>query len=500
MPRELRDYLRYVPYLCLVFTKDIAPRYSRMNSSSPLPLDALIIGAGLTGLTTAYHLKQAGQSLHLIEQRERTGGVIESYQEGGFIYESGPTTGIISHAAVPRLLSNFPGLMRIASPEANCRLILKSLEKKKGEQQTFLPLPASPLAGLRTPLFTLKDKLNILLEPFRARGCREDESIAELVVRRLGKSFLDYAVDPFIGGIYAGDPHRLVTCYALPKLYALEEQYGSFIRGAIAKAREPKDKEARSVTKEIFSTAGGLSHLTEALTTHIGTEHFSLGVPDCRIIRTEEGLYEARFTTQEGTQTLCARHLITTVPAPVLGDLLPFLTAKDLAPITSLRYAPIVQVTWGMRSTQLPHFYAFGGLVPSHEDHQLLGILHPSACFDDRAPQGGTLLSIFLGGMRAPEVIDYSDEEIEALVSERLQRLLGITGTPDLFRIFRHRMAIPQYEASSGARLERIAELEGRFSGLHLAGAIRDGIGIPDRIKQGEALARLIQQELYAHQ
>lgn len=500
MPRELRDYLRYVPYLCLAFTKDIAPRYSRMNSSSPLPLDALIIGAGLTGLTTAYHLKQAGFSLHLIEERERAGGVIESYQEGGFIYESGPTTGIISHAAVPRLLSNFPGLMRIASPEANCRLILKSLGKKKGEQQTFLPLPSSPLAGLRTPLFTMSDKLNILLEPFRARGCREDESIAELVVRRLGKSFLDYAVDPFIGGIYAGDPHRLVTRYALPKLYALEEQYGSFIRGAIAKAREPKDEEARSVTKEIFSTAGGLSRLTEALATHVGTEHFSLGVPDCRITRTEEGLYEACFTTQEGTQTLCARHLITTVPAPVLGDLLPFLSATDLAPITSLRYAPIVQVTWGMRSTQLPHFYAFGGLVPSHEDHQLLGILHPSACFDDRAPQGGTLLSIFLGGMRAPEVIDYSDEEIEALVSERLQRLLGITGTPDLFRIFRHRMAIPQYEASSGARLERIAELEGRFSGLHLAGAIRDGIGIPDRIKQGETLARLIQQELYAHQ
>ena len=182
-----------------------------MNSSSPLPLDALIIGAGLTGLTTAYHLKQAGFSLHLIEERERAGGVIESYQEGGFIYESGPTTGIISHAAVPRLLSNFPGLMRIASPEANCRLILKSLGKKKGEQQTFLPLPSSPLAGLRTPLFTMSDKLNILLEPFRARGCREDESIAELVVRRLGKSFLDYAVDPFIGGIYAGDPHRLVT-------------------------------------------------------------------------------------------------------------------------------------------------------------------------------------------------------------------------------------------------------------------------------------------------
>ena len=91
----------------------------------------------------------------------------------------------------------------------------------------------------------MRDKLGILLEPFRARGRKENESIAELVVRRLGKSFLDYAVDPFIGGIYAGDPHRLVTRYALPKLYALEEQHGSFIRGAIAKARAPRMRRLR---------------------------------------------------------------------------------------------------------------------------------------------------------------------------------------------------------------------------------------------------------------
>ena len=241
------------------------------NSLPDAPLDVVIIGAGLTGLTAAFHLKEAGLSLHLVEQRNRPGGVIESHSEGGFIYESGPTTGIISHAAVPRLFAAFPDLMCTASPEANRRLILKSMGKRTGEGQTFLPLPSSPLSGLKTPLFSMRDKLGILLEPFRASGQKENESIAELVVRRLGKSFLDYAVDPFIGGIYAGDPHRLVTRYALPKLYALEEQHGSFIRGAIAKARAPKDAEAQSVTKQIFSTSGGLSQLTHALANHIGS-------------------------------------------------------------------------------------------------------------------------------------------------------------------------------------------------------------------------------------
>ena len=286
------------------------------NSLPDTPLDVVIMGAGLTGLTAAFHLKEAGLSLHLVEQRDRPGGVIESHSEGGFIYESGPTTGIISHAAVPRLFAAFPDLMCTASPEANRRLILKSMGKHTGEGQTFLPLPSSPLSGLKTPLFSMRDKLGILLEPFRARGRKENESIAELVVRRLGKSFLDYAVDPFIGGIYAGDPHRLVTRYALPKLYALEEQHGSFIRGAIAKARAPKDAEAHSVTKQIFSTSGGLSQLTHALANHIGREHFSYSAEGCRITRTAEGLYEVQFTAEGTTRTLRAHHVITTAPAP----------------------------------------------------------------------------------------------------------------------------------------------------------------------------------------
>ena len=69
--------------------------------------------------------------------------------------------------------------MCTASPEANRRLILKSMGKRTGERQTFLPLPSSPLSGLKTPLFSMRDKLGILLEPFRARGQKENESIAE---------------------------------------------------------------------------------------------------------------------------------------------------------------------------------------------------------------------------------------------------------------------------------------------------------------------------------
>ena len=121
------------------------------------------------------------------------------------------------------------------------------------------------ITAIRTPLFSWTDKFGILLEPFRAKGTNPNEDVASMVVRRLGKSYLNYAVDPFISGVYAGDPHSLVTRYALPKLYNLEQNYGSFIRGGIAKGRERKTERDRLATKKgvlggrRIATSGGRS-------------------------------------------------------------------------------------------------------------------------------------------------------------------------------------------------------------------------------------------------
>ena len=450
--------------------------------------DVVIIGAGLTGLATAYALRASGLRVALVEKEARLGGVIHTEQEAGFTFEQGPNTGLISTPEVAKLLAHFPQLTQIASAKAKRRLILKT---KQGTQR-FFPLPYSLASAISTPLFTLRDKLRLLGEPLRKRGSHPEETIASLVKRRMGRSFLDYAIDPFIGGIYAGDPDKLVTKYALPKLYLLEQEHGSFIRGAIAKARAPKDTDAQSVTKEIFSTRGGLSSLIHTLAQDLTQDQLYLSAHQAKITPQQTEGFQINFIQHGIKQELFTHQVVTTVPAPALPSLLPFLSVReDLAPILSLRYAPIVQVVWGV-DQEIPQFHAFGGLIPSHEDPYVLGILHPSACFPDRAPEGSSLLSIFLGGMRSPELIDWSDEDILSLVRERLQRILGLSVAPTIHRIYRHRHAIPQYEASSGARFARIKELEEAIPGLHLGGAISEGIGIPDRIKQAYRLARTI--------
>jgi len=106
-------------------------------------------------------------------------------------------------------------------------------------------MPGSPLGFFTTELFTLKAKLAVLHEPFvKPRRDGVEESIAEFVIRRLNQEFLDHAIDALVAGIYAGDPYKLSVPHAFPKLKALEDKYGSMIKGQIF-ARATARKAAR---------------------------------------------------------------------------------------------------------------------------------------------------------------------------------------------------------------------------------------------------------------
>lgn len=447
--------------------------------------DIIVVGAGLTGLTLAHKLRQRGADVLVLERTARAGGQIHSYQREGFIYESGPNTGIISSPEVAELFDDFPELLQLARPEARKRLILK--------EGQFHPLPNGAWSAFSTTLFSWADKFRIFLEPWRAKGTDPDESIASLVRRRLGESYYTYAVNPFVGGIYAGDPDKLVTRHALPKLYALEANHGSFIRGAMALAKREKTERDRRASKEVFSAEGGLSSLTSALANGLSAEgRLLLGVQGLRArqLAGEAYPWQLCYTNAEGelTELRCQR-LVTTIGSLELAELLTELPTPDLSPITKLRYAPVVQVALGYKAKPAIDFEAFGGLVPSLEDAHLLGVLNPSASFDRRTPEGGLLLSVFLGGMRSPQFIERSDEDIIGYITHSLARSIALETKPDFYHIFRHQRAIPQYEASTDERLALISELEQRFAGLHIAGNMLGGIGMADRISQAFSLA-----------
>lgn len=454
------------------------------GSQTALTVDVLIIGAGLTGLTTGFWLARAGKNIHILEKADRVGGQIRTFREKDFVYESGPNTGVVSYPEVAELFETLsPGCtLETAREESKRRLIWKG--------NRFHALPSGLFSAITTPLFTFSDKFRILGEPFRAKGTHPDESVGELAARRLGKSFLDYAVDPFLSGVYAGDPMKLVTRYALPKLYNLEQQYGGFIRGTIAKAKQPKTDRDRLATKKVFSAAGGLDRLTGAMAEAIGADHITLSAAGVTI-RPCENKWMATYSTAAGEQAIIAERVVTTTGAYTLPDLLPFIPKEKMERISNLHYAPVVQASVGFRNTGGLRFDAFGGLVPSCEKKDVLGILFPAACFAGRAPEEGALFSFFIGGVKHAGLTTWPEDELKALIRHELHAMLKFPEEtePDMICIFRHEHAIPQYEQSSGDRFETIDELQARYPGLTLAGNIKGGIGMADRIRQATEIA-----------
>jgi oxygen-dependent protoporphyrinogen oxidase len=446
--------------------------------------DVVILGAGLTALTTAHHLKKSGVDFVLLEKADRVGGVINTITDQGYVYEEGPNSGVFGNVEVLRLFEDLKGDCELETADDNVK---KRYVMKNGQWEA---LPSSLMTAVKTPLFTLKDKLRILGEPFRKAGKNPEETLADMVKRRLGPSFLDYAIDPFILGVYAGDPNRLVPKYALPKLYNLEQKYGSFIKGSFKKKFEPKTDEEKLVTRDVFSVKGGLSYMTDALLTKIGKDNIRLGITDLKV-KPVENHYVVSYTDQKGVKVdLETRKVISTIGAHQLDKVLTFIDQKSLSVITALHYTKVIQVVLGFNKWKGMNLDAFGGLVPFKEKRDILGVLFMSALFKNRAPKDGALFSIFLGGVRRPDIYKLPDVQIVSIVEKEICATMKINDfNPDLIKIIRHEYAIPQYEADSGERFRLIEEVENQYPGLIIGGNLRNGIGMADRILQGRMLA-----------
>ena len=455
-----------------------------MNETEEIITEVVVIGAGLTGLTAAYYLHKNDRPFIVLERQNRVGGVIQSKKEGGFLYEEGPNTGVTGNATVVELFEELTGECKpeVASELASKRFILKN--------SRWEHLPRGLVEAINTPLFSLKDKFRILAEPFRPAGNNPHENLAAFVKRRMGNSYLNYAIDPFIIGVYAGDPNYLIPKYALPKLYDLEQKYGSLIGGSIKKGFEKKPANEKKVSKKVFSFTGGLSSLTNALYESSGIDNFRFGAEDITV-ETSGERFTVRYMSQNGEICIIkAKKVITTIGAYSLEPTLPFVKPSTMKKLNSLLYTKVIELSIGFNHWQGIELDGFGGLIPSLENRNLLGILYMSTLFKNRAPEGGALLSIFMGGVRRQDLLHLSDSEIRNIVEKECMELLKLNDfKPDLFKITRHNWAIPQYGIESGERFEVIKQLEEQYPGLQIGGNLRNGIGMADRIRQGKELA-----------
>jgi protoporphyrinogen/coproporphyrinogen III oxidase len=438
--------------------------------------DIAVLGAGISGLTAAFWLKRAGFSVACLEASERPGGSITTWSGEGFRFELGPNT-VLNNALEIDRLCEAAGILceRItAAPASKKRFIVKDGK--------LLALPGGPVGFLTTPLFSAGAKLRLFKEPFIGRASRE-ETIAQFVRRRLGEELLQYAVGPFVSGVYAGDPEKLSVRHATAKIYALEEKHGSLIRGAIAKRKGPAPAGG------LFSFPEGLGYLPATLAASLG-EGYAPTTSVTSVERAGDGyLVRARSASGE-TREISARAVVSTLPAKAAGAALAPLGGDFPSRIPALPYADVALVCMGFRRDQIAHpLDGFGFLAPEVEGRHVLGCLFTSSLFPGRAPEGHVALSAFVGGAMHGDRVAVPEEEIVRRTVQDLRPLLGITGEPVLTRVVAWRPAIPQYVVGHGANKEAAAVLEASCPGVFISGNLLYGVSVGDCIKNATAVA-----------
>ncbi|MBI4548808.1 MAG: protoporphyrinogen oxidase [Ignavibacteriae bacterium] len=450
------------------------------------PKSVLIVGAGISGLCVAYWLRQKGINVTVLEKESEVGGTMKTIHDPTgrhWLIETGPNSALETTPLFQQLFDEL-GITaeRIyANPIANKRYILKN--------GVLHPLPSGPGSFISSKLWTWKGKLRLLKEPFIGRSNKE-ESVAEFVERRLGREFLDYAVNPFVAGVFAGNPEQLSVQAAFPKLYALEEKYGGLVKGMVKGRKERQHRQQKAKDRaNMFSFIEGMQTFPKALAEHLGT-HVKLDCTVEQIIPMRAGkypIYTIYYMLNNIRQQLEANAVVLATPAYVTASIIRPIDPEMAKTLESIYYPPVAEVFLGFRKEQIRReLDGFGFLVPEKEKRKILGTIWSSAIFPSRAPKDCVALTSFVGGARNPELMTNDNEQMTNIVLSELQSIIGIEGKPVFTRVIRWKKAIPQYNLGYHKILKAIDMFEQNFRGAFLCANYRGGISVGDCVVSGK--------------
>lgn len=450
--------------------------------------DAIILGGGISGLTAAYLLQQQGLDISVIEKCAKPGGPISSTAVDGYLIEHGPNSLLLPDPWVESFIEELGLQNQLQEPDpvSHKRYIVKN--------DKLVAVPASPLQAVFTPLFSLKGKLGFLLEPFRKQisdRAAATETVASFVRRRMGKDFLDYAIDPFVSGVYAGDPHRLILKDAFPLMRGFERDGGSIIRGAI-KHKKKNKREGTTYKKRSISFKGGLGVLPRTLARKLGNRLWL----DSEVVAVNriEDAWQVTWKRDGENFEGFAKKLIVCLPSHAIKRIAWSKgIAASLKTSPNLEYPPVHSLALGFRREQIPHALdGFGALVPSKESSAILGALFSSSAYEGRAPEGHCLLTVMIGGIRHPELAALPSDKLLQIALRDLKKLIGLKGDPTFYKCSSWPRAIPQYTKEFGPWKDTLRGLEEEFPGLFFGGNSIDGIAMGASILSGKRLASCI--------
>lgn len=456
----------------------------------------IVIGGGLTGLSAAMALQQQPDiEVTLLEASDKVGGVIQSEWVTGeeahqrYLVENGPHTFQPSGKALMALCDEL-GLTPLASSSM-------AKDRYVWWQNKLHAVPMSPWAFISTKLLTPLGKCRLLAEPFRPKTS-PNATVAEWVNNRLGHEALTTLVGPFLNGVYAGDPDKLIAQHVFRRLVALEESSGSVVGGAVKKGltalsgqqKKQHPKQSSKQSYALMNFTDGMAILPKAMEDTLADVRFNMAVG--HIEKLVDGNWEVHCKHGEKHY---ADGLCITTPTYVTSQLLEKVDTGLAQKLSSVPYAPMVVAHMAFKKTAIKQVLnGFGFLVPRKVNIRLLGSIWVSSLFDYRCPDDEVMFTVFIGGATDPEAIHLSDDDLRIRIQQELTTIIGLSpqAQSTLWHVQRWQQAIPQYVAGHGGVISGIDNFHLAYPACQLAGNFTQGVAMNDCVLNGQQAAKAL--------
>lgn len=452
----------------------------------------IILGAGISGLATAYWLNKDGFDIQILEAKSKPGGSMETSSENGFLVDYGPNSGLETTPLIRQLVDEV-GLsneMIYANESSDKRYILRNGK--------LHPLPTSPPALIKSNLFSLRGKIRLAYEPFIGKS--NDgyyQSIAEFVRRRLGQEFLDYAIDPFVSGVFAGDPNKLSVKSAFPKLYRLEEVYGGLVKGMVKGARERKKRAEQSKqSAKMFSFINGMQSFPQAIVEKLKRKIFyesRVKSVERRVQSNENEKWKVTFEKDGKIHELISDYVLSTIPVYEASKIFSGFDEEFSKHANDIYYPPVMVLYLGFKKEQIGQpLDGFGYLIPSKEKKIFLGAIWSSTIFPNRCEEDKAAFTLFVGGARSPHLFEMDNEQLIHKVLNEFNEIMKINSNPIFMTSKIWSKAIPQYNIGYIEHENYFDRFENKNPGIFLSGNYRGGISVGDCVKNSEIIFQKI--------
>lgn len=380
-----------------------------------------VVGAGFSGLVTAYLLTKAGHAVRLVEKSSRAGGLINTIATEHGLVETA-ANGLLNSARVEAMCEELSVPLLATRREARKRFIYRGQPRQ---------MPLLFAEALRAASGVAANSLHLRPQPF--------ETINEWGRRVLGRGATEYLLVPALGGIYAGDPNRMSAslifgrAHLPPHLNTLRPQKAK-LRGTVAPPR-------------------GMRQLVDGLVDYLRRHNVEIN-------------YETELQPQAGEPAVVC--LSARAASAYLETLAPEL-ARQLALVEMLS----LLTTTSFYREDSPTLKGFGCLFPPDQGFRARGVLFNDWIFEGRGPAHAE--TWIFGGALDPDCVTSSDDEIRQTIRLDRERFYGLRAEPLAVHITRWPNALPHYSIE----LERIlAALPAPPENIALVGNYLGRIGL----------------------